>query len=110
MEQPAFSQQLRMLRDLGLVVGDRKGRQVIYALRDDHIAAAIRGCPVNSRAADDSHTSREAGDGHGTLSGKDVTSGGFKTISSCRQNFIAFDRGQTMLMPPDLTDCAAGRR
>lgn len=36
MEQSAVSQQLRVLRHLGLVVGDRDGRQVIYALHDDH--------------------------------------------------------------------------
>jgi ArsR family transcriptional regulator, nickel/cobalt-responsive transcriptional repressor len=41
MEQPAVSQQLRVLRELGLVVGDRKGRRVIYALRDDHVAALL---------------------------------------------------------------------
>jgi DNA-binding transcriptional ArsR family regulator len=38
MEQPAVSQQLRILRDLKLVTGDRKGRQVIYSLHDPHIA------------------------------------------------------------------------
>lgn len=37
MEQPAVSQQLRVLRHLGLVVGERTGRQVIYALHDDHV-------------------------------------------------------------------------
>ena len=37
MEQPAVSQQLRVLRHLGLVVGDRTGRRVIYALHDDHV-------------------------------------------------------------------------
>jgi DNA-binding transcriptional ArsR family regulator len=37
MEQSAVSQQLRVLRHLGLVVGDRDGRQVIYALHDEHV-------------------------------------------------------------------------
>jgi DNA-binding transcriptional ArsR family regulator len=32
MEQPAVSHQLRILRDLGLVVGTRVGRQVFYGL------------------------------------------------------------------------------
>ncbi|HEX5193168.1 MAG TPA: metalloregulator ArsR/SmtB family transcription factor [Solirubrobacteraceae bacterium] len=41
MEQPAVSQQLRVLRHLGLVVGERDGRQVIYALHDDHVRALL---------------------------------------------------------------------
>jgi ArsR family transcriptional regulator, nickel/cobalt-responsive transcriptional repressor len=41
MEQPAVSQQLRVLRHLGLVVGEREGRQVIYALYDDHVGALL---------------------------------------------------------------------
>ncbi len=42
MEQPAVSQQLRVLRHLGLVVGERTGRQVIYALHDDHVRSLLR--------------------------------------------------------------------
>jgi DNA-binding transcriptional ArsR family regulator len=41
MEQSAVSQQLRILRHLGLVVGERAGRQVIYALHDDHVRALL---------------------------------------------------------------------
>lgn len=41
MEQSAVSQQLRVLRHLGLVVGERHGRQVIYALYDDHVGALL---------------------------------------------------------------------
>ena len=41
MEQSAVSQQLRVLRHLGLVVGERAGRQVIYALHDDHVRALL---------------------------------------------------------------------
>ena len=41
MEQSAVSQQLRVLRHLGLVVGERDGRQVIYALHDEHIRALL---------------------------------------------------------------------
>jgi DNA-binding transcriptional ArsR family regulator len=41
MEQPAVSQQLRVLRHLGLVVGERDGRQVIYALHDEHVGALL---------------------------------------------------------------------
>ncbi len=33
-----------------------------------------------------------------------MTSGGFQTIPFMPQNFIACDRVQTMLMPPDLLD------
>ncbi len=37
MEQSAVSHQLRVLRHLGLVVGERRGRQVIYTLHDEHV-------------------------------------------------------------------------
>ena len=37
MEQSAVSHQLRVLRHLGLVRGDRRGRQVIYGLHDPHV-------------------------------------------------------------------------
>ncbi|HWD65576.1 MAG TPA: metalloregulator ArsR/SmtB family transcription factor [Solirubrobacteraceae bacterium] len=41
MEQPAVSQQLRVLRHLGLVVGERDGRQIIYALHDEHVRSLL---------------------------------------------------------------------
>ena len=41
MEQPAVSHQLRILRDLGLVVGTRTGRHVIYGLFDSHVATLL---------------------------------------------------------------------
>jgi len=41
MEQSAVSQQLRVLRHLGLVVGEREGRSVIYALHDDHVGVLL---------------------------------------------------------------------
>jgi ArsR family transcriptional regulator, nickel/cobalt-responsive transcriptional repressor len=41
MSQPAVSQQLRVLRHLGLVVGVRRGRHVVYELHDDHVAALV---------------------------------------------------------------------
>jgi DNA-binding transcriptional ArsR family regulator len=39
--QPAVSQQLRVLRHLGLVVGARAGRNTIYALHDDHVRSLL---------------------------------------------------------------------
>ena len=41
MEQSAVSHQLRLLRDIGLVVGERRGRRVVYSLYDEHVAALI---------------------------------------------------------------------
>ncbi|WP_037972340.1 ArsR/SmtB family transcription factor [Streptomyces sp. NRRL WC-3742] len=41
MEQSACSHQLRLLRNLGLVVGRRNGRSVVYALYDNHVAALL---------------------------------------------------------------------
>ncbi|MFF5027355.1 ArsR/SmtB family transcription factor [Streptomyces collinus] len=41
MEQSACSHQLRLLRNLGLVVGTREGRSIVYSLYDNHVAALI---------------------------------------------------------------------
>jgi DNA-binding transcriptional ArsR family regulator len=41
MEQSAVSQQLRLLRHLHLVVGERRGRHVVYALHDDHVGVLL---------------------------------------------------------------------
>jgi DNA-binding transcriptional ArsR family regulator len=41
MESSAVSHQLRLLRHLGLVVGRRQGRQVIYDLHDDHVGELL---------------------------------------------------------------------
>jgi DNA-binding transcriptional ArsR family regulator len=38
MEPSAVSHQLRVLRHLGFVVGQREGRHVVYDLYDDHVA------------------------------------------------------------------------
>ncbi|CAM3094301.1 hypothetical protein HMPREF1486_03880 [Streptomyces sp. HPH0547] len=41
MEQSACSHQLRLLRNLGLVLGTRKGRSVVYSLYDNHVAELL---------------------------------------------------------------------
>lgn len=41
MEDSAVSHQLRLMRHLGLVVGRREGRRVIYALHDSHVAELL---------------------------------------------------------------------
>jgi ArsR family transcriptional regulator, nickel/cobalt-responsive transcriptional repressor len=41
MEQSAVSHQLRLLRNLGLVDGTRRGRTIEYALYDDHVAQLL---------------------------------------------------------------------
>lgn len=41
MEQSACSHQLRLLRNLGLVVGVRNGRSVVYSLYDHHVAELL---------------------------------------------------------------------
>lgn len=41
MEPSAVSHQLRLLRHLGLVVGRRYGRRVVYDLYDDHVGELL---------------------------------------------------------------------
>ncbi|MBT2509502.1 winged helix-turn-helix transcriptional regulator [Streptomyces sp. ISL-98] len=41
MEQSACSHQLRLLRNLGLVAGERRGRSIVYALYDHHVAELL---------------------------------------------------------------------
>ena len=41
MESSAVSHQLRLLRHLGLVIGRRDGRRVVYELYDDHVAELL---------------------------------------------------------------------
>jgi DNA-binding transcriptional ArsR family regulator len=42
MEQSAISHQLQALRHLGLVVGERRGRHIIYSLHDPHVTDLLR--------------------------------------------------------------------
>src|SRR5215213_6112325 len=51
MEPSAVSHQLRQLRHLGLVIGERRGKRVIYGLHDGHDAAA----PAHSHSHGHSH-------------------------------------------------------
>lgn len=41
MEQPAVSQHLKVLRDLGFVRAEKKGRHKIYELYDPHVAGLL---------------------------------------------------------------------
>lgn len=41
MEPSAVSHQLRLLRHLGLVEGERHGRSISYSLYDDHVAELL---------------------------------------------------------------------
>ena len=41
MEASAVSHQLRLLRHLGLIIGDRQGRRVVYALHDSHVGVLL---------------------------------------------------------------------
>ena len=41
MEPSACSHQLRLLRNLGLVTGERKGRSIVYSLYDNHVAELL---------------------------------------------------------------------
>lgn len=41
MEQSACSHQLRLLRNLGLVTSERRGRSIVYALYDHHVAELL---------------------------------------------------------------------
>ncbi|WP_198358705.1 ArsR/SmtB family transcription factor [Streptomyces fildesensis] len=41
MEASACSHQLRLLRNLGLVTGERRGRSIVYALYDNHVAELL---------------------------------------------------------------------
>src|SRR4051794_18768649 len=41
MEASAVSHQLRVLRHLGLVIGRREGRRIVYDLYDDHVGELL---------------------------------------------------------------------
>jgi ArsR family transcriptional regulator, zinc-responsive transcriptional repressor len=39
--QPLVSQHLRVLKEAGVVRGERRGREVVYSLADDHLAHIV---------------------------------------------------------------------
>jgi ArsR family transcriptional regulator, nickel/cobalt-responsive transcriptional repressor len=41
MAQSAVSHQLRVLREMKFVIGERRGRQVLYSLHDEHVASLL---------------------------------------------------------------------
>ncbi len=41
MEQSAVSHQMRLLRTMGLVTAQRHGRNIVYSLYDEHVAALL---------------------------------------------------------------------
>ncbi len=41
MAQSAVSHQLRVLREMRFVAGERRGRQVLYRLHDEHVASLL---------------------------------------------------------------------
>ncbi|MGX6608442.1 ArsR/SmtB family transcription factor [Micromonosporaceae bacterium Da 78-11] len=47
--QPHVSQHLRVLRDAGVVHGVRRSREMVYALRDEHVAHIVRDGLAHSR-------------------------------------------------------------
>jgi DNA-binding transcriptional ArsR family regulator len=61
--QPLVSQHLRVLRSAGVVRGSRRGREIEYALTDDHIAHIVtdaiahanEGSPAHADATDRNH-------------------------------------------------------
>lgn len=62
MEQPAISHQLRLLRHLGLVDGQRHGRRVVYSLYDDHVAQLLDEAVYHAEHLRLSAPDRPAGD------------------------------------------------
>jgi DNA-binding transcriptional ArsR family regulator len=48
MEQPAVSQQLRVLRKLGFVRAEKHGRKKIYELHDAHVARLLEQAVAHS--------------------------------------------------------------
>lgn len=56
LNQPQVSQHLKVLKTSGVVVGNRRGREVEYSLVDDHIAHIVTDALIHA-------TERHPGDG-----------------------------------------------
>ena len=65
MEQSACSHQLRLLRNLGLVAGERHGRSIVYSLYDNHVAELLEQAllPRGALAARPPRLTGRSGDG-----------------------------------------------
>lgn len=59
MSQSAVSHQLRALRVMGLVRGQRQGRHVIYELHDDHVLTIYETVLAHLRELDGCHRERQ---------------------------------------------------
>jgi len=59
MEQPAVSQHLRVLRDLGFVRAEKKGRHKIYELYDAHVAGLLEQVIAHAEHLRDHLSTRE---------------------------------------------------
>ncbi|MFW0792758.1 metalloregulator ArsR/SmtB family transcription factor [Gordonia sp. CPCC 205515] len=53
LNQPLVSQHLRVLKDAGVVRGNRNGREIIYELVDDHLAHIVVDAVAHSMESDD---------------------------------------------------------
>lgn len=47
--QPVVSRHLGVLRDAGLVAGTRRGREVVYALADEHVARIAKDTVIHAQ-------------------------------------------------------------
>lgn len=52
-DQPLVSQHLRVLRDAHLLAAQRRGREVVYSLVDDHIAHIVGDAILHANEAPD---------------------------------------------------------
>ena len=60
LNQPQVSQHLRVLKNSGVVAGNRRGREVEYSLMDDHIAHIVTDALTHATEPHAAHESRSA--------------------------------------------------
>ncbi|WAL69784.1 metalloregulator ArsR/SmtB family transcription factor [Amycolatopsis cynarae] len=53
--QPLISQHLRVLKAAGVVSGQRRGREVVYRLVDDHLAHIVLDAVAHAQESDGGH-------------------------------------------------------